>query len=340
MQDQSIAGIDILIQGPRSPVTDAVLEMFRLSRSADLPDKVGISIFDLNASDDRKGVLPAWLREKLARLDPSREVLMLYGPGNDPAAVINNGSAWQCAWMGTQGREIRYVSCKMADGRTPLSVSTVLVPLLRDLLAARNKLLLHAAAVRCPHNCGVLILADSGGGKTTTALSMLRQGSGFLADDLVVLQEAGRDVQVTGFPELLNLTEQTVRFFPEIQEHFDLTPKTTASEKRMISAQAVYGDAYMLETCRLDAVFFVQIEPEGPQARPTDPAKALGKLLRGHTFAQSQQIPKASVSGFFSILDRIPTYDLWTGPDPAELGKWVVEFCRTHVSRRTGEQQQ
>lgn len=338
MQDHSIAGIDILISGPRSPVTDAVLEMFRLTRSADLPDKVRISIFDLQASDNLKGVLPTWLCEKLTRLTPSRNVIMLYGPDNDLAAVINDGLAWQCGWMEVQGQEIRYVSCKKTDGRTPLSVSTVLVPLLRDILAARNKLLLHAAAVRCPNGCGILILADSGGGKTTTALSMLRQGSAFLADDLVVLQAAGEEVQVTGFPELLNLTEQTVRFFPEIQEHFDLTSKMNASQKKMISAQAVYGNANMVDTCRLDAIFFVRIESEGPQTRPANPGQALGKLLRGHTFAQSQQVPRTSVSNFFSILDRIPAFELHTGPDPVNLGQWLIEFCHAHLSRATGEQ--
>ena len=336
MQDHSIAGVDTLIRGPHSPVTDAVMQMFRLSRSTGLPDNVRISIFDLHASDNLNGVLPAWLCQKLARLTPSKEVLMLYGPSNDLAAVINNGSAWQCAWMEIQGHEIRYVSCKKADGKTPLSVSTVLVPILRELLAARNKLLLHAAAVRCPNGCGILILADSGGGKTTTALSILRQGSGFLADDLVVLQEIGRDIQITGFPELLNLTEQTVEFFPEIREHFDLSTQRPASEKRMISAQTVYGYEYMLESCQLHAIFFVQIEPDGPQTKAANPGQALGRLLRGHTFAKSQQIPKASVSSFFTLLDRIPAFELHTCPDPVNLGKWIVEFCHTHWSQWVG----
>ncbi|MBT8370035.1 MAG: hypothetical protein KJO34_03665 [Deltaproteobacteria bacterium] len=336
MQDHSIAGINILIRGPRSPVTDAVLEMFRLSHATDLPDKVGIAIFDLHASDNLEGVLPAWLCQKLARLTPSKEVLMLYGPSNELAAVINNGSAWQCAWVEIQGHEIRYVSCKKADGRTPLSVSTVLVPILRDLLAARNKLLLHAAAVRCPNGCGILILADSGGGKTTTALSTLRQGSGFLADDLVVLQEVGQDIQITGFPELLNLSEQTVGFFPEIKEHFDFSTQIPASAKRRISAQTVYGAEYMLETCHLHAIFFVQIEPDGPKTKLTNPGQALGRLLRGHTFAKSQQIPKASVSSFFTLLDRIPAFELHTGPDPVNLGKWIVKFCQTHWRQWAG----
>jgi len=335
MQDHSIAGIDILIRGPHSPVTDAVLEMFRLSRSKDLPDKVRISIFDLHASDNVSGILPAWLGEKLARLRPSRQVSMLHGPGKELAAVINNGLAWQCGWMAGSDSEIRYVSCKKIDGRTPLSVSTVLVPILRDLLVARNKLLLHAAAVRCPNGCGILILADSGGGKTTTALSMLRQGSRFLADDLVVLQKLDHVVQVTGFPELLNLTAQTVQFFPEIQEHFDSTANSNASGKKMISAQTVYGSEYMLEACRLDAIFFVQIGVQGPQTRPSRPGEALGKLIRSHTFAQSQQVPRASVSGFFSILDGVPVFELQTGPDPVCLGSWLIEFCHTHLRRRT-----
>ena len=336
MQDHSIAGIDILIRGPRSPVTDAVLEMFRLTHPVRLPEKVRLFIHDLQGSEDLDRTLPLWVCGKLNQLPPSEEVLMVYGSRGELAAIINNGAARYCAWMAGTADEIRYVSCKMTAKRTPLSVSSVLVPVLRELVARRGKLLVHAASLRYPDGTGILLLADSGGGKTTTALSILRQGAWFLSDDLTVLQETDEQVYMTGFPELLNLTDQTVNFFPELRDFLSGSDRQIATGKRMISAQKVYGSVRMLESCHLHAVYFVNIVPQGPLAKPVNTSNAIGKFIRAHTFARSQSMPASSVESLFSILSHIPVFDLHSGPDPVSLGKWLIENNGTHRSISTG----
>ena len=330
MQDHSIAGIGITIRGPRSPVTDAVLEMFRLTRPPRLPETVSLTIYDLKGIDGLDSILPEWLCEKLRHLAPSQDALMVYGPDGDLATIINSGTARYCAWMAVGAKEIRYLSCKMTEHRTPLSVSSVLVPVLRELVAAHDRVLLHAASLCFPDKTGILILADSGGGKTTTALSVLRQGARFLADDLTVLNESQEQIHMTGFPELLNLTSQTIRFFPELHGAADESNQQVATGKRIVSVKKIYGNHCVMDACRLHVAYFVRITSEGPGVQPVPVSSALGKLIHAHTFARNQSMTQSTVAHLFSFLSRIRTYELLTGPDPALLGKWLLENCHRH----------
>ena len=334
MQDHSIAGIGIRIRGPRSPVTDAVLEMFRLTHPAPLPEKVSLTLHDLKGIDDLDSILPEWLCKKLHHLAPTKDALMVYGPEGDLATIINSGSSRCCAWMDSGATKMRYVSCKMTQNRTPLSVSSVLVPVLRELVAAYDRVLLHAASLCCPDKTGILILADSGGGKTTTALSLLRQGARFLSDDLTVLHESREQVHMTGFPELFNLTSQTIKFFPELQGAADKSNQQVATGKRIVSVKKIYGSDCVMDACPLHVAYVVRITSDGPGVQPVPVGSALGKLIHAHTFARDQSMSKPIVSHLFSFLSRIRTYELMTGSDPAILGEWLIQNCGSHAYQR------
>lgn len=330
MQNKSIAGIDLLIRGPRSPVTDAVLEMFQLTRSVNLPEKVCLTTYDLRGAAGIDRVLPAWVCGALEDLTTSEEVKMVYGSAGDRAALFSNGQTRSCAWLSAGADQIRYVSCKMTSERIPLAVSSVLVPVLRELLTLRNRILLHAAALRNPDGTGLLLLADSGGGKTTTVLSMIRQGASFLGDDLSILQESGDRVVVSGFPELLTVTGETLDFFPELKEFVDRSNRQSISKKWIVSAQDIYGGSRMLDSCRLHVVYLVKKSADGPKAERLAPSAAFGKLIRAHTFAQSQSISNSSASSLFSILSRIPAFELYTGTNPEILANWVMKNSLNH----------
>jgi len=72
---------------------------------------------------------------------------------------------------------------------------------------ARNVRVLHAGAVERDGRA-VIVLAPSGGGKTTTALALLRRGWRLLSDDFAVV---GADGVVHPFPRRLNLTDATLQ---------------------------------------------------------------------------------------------------------------------------------
>ena len=335
MHNRSIAGINISISGPHSPVTDAVLEMFRFTSAFPHAEKVNLSVYDLKDIAALYRILPLWLGRQIESLLPAKDAQLVYGLDDALAAITNDGMSINCAMMAADKDEIRYFSCKLTDQKSPLSVSSALVPVLKELLVAHDRQLLHAASLCCPDGTGVLLLADAGGGKTTTALSMLRQGARLLSDDLTVLQGTDQYFSMAGFPELMNLTDGTINFFPELGDHLSKNKEPKSMGKHMLAARNVYGGERMLDSCRVHVVFLVKIASEGPRLLPVSISAALGNLIRAHAFARSQKISKSSFAIFSSLLSQIPTFELHTGQDPAALGKWLVRNCRSHRRDRT-----
>jgi hypothetical protein len=88
------------------------------------------------------------------------------------------------------------------------------LPLL-ELAKRRGRYGLHAAALAVDGN-GILLAGGSGSGKSTLATALIRGGWDFLGDDLVFLCPDDDGVRALAFPDDLDLTDATARFFPEL----------------------------------------------------------------------------------------------------------------------------
>ena len=63
----------------------------------------------------------------------------------------------------------------------------------------------------------ILIPGTSGAGKSTLAITLLRGGFGYLSDDMVFLQRRSDGLGVLSFPEDVDVSDQTINFFPELE---------------------------------------------------------------------------------------------------------------------------
>jgi putative flippase GtrA len=96
---------------------------------------------------------------------------------------------------------------------SPHVIYTNLVePLLRFLLVAKGRMLLHAATVVLDGKT-IMLSAETDTGKTSTILQMLQErGEGvFLSDDMVILDRSG---SVSRYPKPLTISAHTVRSTP------------------------------------------------------------------------------------------------------------------------------
>jgi hypothetical protein len=98
------------------------------------------------------------------------------------------------------------------------------------MLKRRGQFSIHAAALTL-RGRGLLIAGDSGTGKTTLTVVLLRAGFGFLGDDTVFLSGDGDTPRVLAFPDEIDLTDQTASFFPELVRLLEL-PKRAGFPKR------------------------------------------------------------------------------------------------------------
>src|SRR5207244_1150026 len=88
---------------------------------------------------------------------------------------------------------------------------------LTELLKRRGMYTIHATALE-RNGRGVLIPGDSGRGKTTCFLSLLRAGYRCLSDDHPLLRQDGSHLELLSFPVKIDVTEKTIGFFPELQQ--------------------------------------------------------------------------------------------------------------------------
>ncbi|MEA2561560.1 MAG: hypothetical protein QOH06_3064 [Acidobacteriota bacterium] len=107
-----------------------------------------------------------------------------------------------------------------------LSHPLLSVPMM-ELLKRRGLFGVHAAGADLDGRALVLA-GTSGSGKSTLSVALARAGFGFLGDDTLFLD--GR--RVLAFPDEIDLTEESVSFFPDLQ----LAPPPAGWRKRQLRA--------------------------------------------------------------------------------------------------------
>ncbi len=90
---------------------------------------------------------------------------------------------------------------------------TVLPILLGIVSASIGVTPVHCACV-VKAGSGLLLGGESGAGKSTTALSLARNGFSYLSDDCTYLSRTGAEMRAWGLPTLVKLLPEAVRHFP------------------------------------------------------------------------------------------------------------------------------
>ncbi len=327
--------------GNPSPVREAVDNLFRLfqNSSDSCCRQIEMHVWDL--LDNTTTVLPDFLSPYLNDTEAISEPTMVQGETISIGFVhAHDGVFTACYYMPEYSR-IEFVAVRRSYSETAPSIETelcmettlcitsVLVPLLREIILDNRHVLFHSAAIACPDGTGMLLFADSGGGKTTTSLSLMRLGAKLLGDDLVMVNEEDDKLLLHGFPEPLNLTDQTISFFDELS-HLKHTA-TPVGTKVVFSPQDIYGPRCFQEKVPLNVAYIVHKSPGDPYVERLSSRESLGFLLRAHTFARCQTISRIALDRMYQILDSISFYRLYTGSDPVALGKWLINSARDHA---------
>jgi hypothetical protein len=125
-----------------------------------------------------------------------------------------------------------------------------------ELMKRHSRFSLHAAGLALD-GCGLLLAGGSGSGKSTLTVALLRAGFAFLGDDMLFLESAPGGVQVLAFPDEIDLTEPTTRFFPELAWTHE-TPRAPGWPKWSFSAAQLYPTTFEM-TCRAKILVFPRV---------------------------------------------------------------------------------
>jgi hypothetical protein len=214
--------------------------------------------------------------------------------------------------------------CDLATGRTRLSylqpdayslylASHPFVTLsLIELLKRRGLYNLHAAGL-CIDGQGFLLSGNSGAGKTTLAVALVRAGFDFLSDDMLFLTTGHDSLGILGFPDQSNVSDETVSMFPEL--HAALNPAgLRVGPKSQIRVEEFYG-ANTVWGCRPAVVIFPRIGHSGRSVlTPVDQDEALLELLP-NLFLTEAVSSQAHLDALTRLAQEARCYRLETGRD-------------------------
>lgn len=121
----------------------------------------------------------------------------------------------------------------------------VLTLLLVEILRRQGWYSLHAAGFG-EKGKAILIPGTSGAGKSTLSIALLRAKFDYLSDDMVFLARRDGGLVVRGLTEDVDVSEQTIRFFPELQFLLQ-SPTPDGFTKKQLRADATYGTRVVAE---------------------------------------------------------------------------------------------
>ncbi len=132
----------------------------------------------------------------------------------------------------------------------------MLTILLVEILKRRDCYSMHAAGFASDGKA-ILIPGTSGAGKSTLAITLLRGGLGYLSDDMVFLRRADEGLEAFGFPEDVDVNDQTIDFFPEL-DFLKRSTKNAGWSKKQVRADEVYRSELVRDALP-GAIVFPQI---------------------------------------------------------------------------------
>ncbi|MBS0165592.1 MAG: hypothetical protein JSR29_05910 [Nitrospira sp.] len=193
---------------------------------------------------------------------------------------------------------------------------------LTELLRHRGLYTIHATALE-KNGRGVLIPGNSGRGKTTSFISLLRSGYRYLSDDHPLLRDAGTHIDLLPFPIKINVTEQTVGFFPELRT----APAQVLQSrfpKRAFHAKDLYPTS-IGECCQPALVLFPHvINASHSHLELLSKSRALEMLLPQALLVYDSEVAKREFQVLAKLIKQVDCYRLHFGRDILELPQLIT----------------
>jgi hypothetical protein len=184
---------------------------------------------------------------------------------------------------------------------------------------------LHAAAL-IRDGTGYLFLGESGSGKSSAALSLVRQGWRYVSDDALLVRPSADGIEVLAFRKHFYLDPVLSHKFPEIEPHLQGSAMGDHT-KRFLDVDAVYPDRFQ-PSCIPRVLIYTQIVPQ-PESKliPIDKTTALIKLMRqSASLFFKRQAVNVHLEALKRLVSQSYSYELLAGRDLYERPEKITEI--------------
>ncbi|MDT7041592.1 hypothetical protein [Candidatus Nitronereus thalassa] len=191
---------------------------------------------------------------------------------------------------------------------------------LQNILKRKGYFTLHATSLE-KNGRAVLIPGNSGRGKTTAFLSLLRSGYRCLSDDHPLVHENGNGLNIYSFPEKVDVTEDSIEFFPELRSAREYIHP--GMRKPYFLIENVYSEG-LATSCKPGLIIFPQVmdRPTSVLERVSG-TQALDSLIRESFLPRGNDIAKQEFHLLSKLVKQSSCYRLLFGQDVLDLPRLI-----------------
>lgn len=200
-----------------------------------------------------------------------------------------------------------------------------------ELLKWKGYYTIHATALEKDGH-GVLIPGYSGQGKTTTFLSLLRSGFRCLSDDHPFLHANGNGVEVLAFPVKVDVTNNTVGFFPELQQAGSLLHQ--GSWKKYFFVDDLYPGGTGHSSKAKIILFPKVIDSPSSHLENLPKGQALEELLPQGLLVYDQALAKKEFQVLTELVQQSDCYRVFCGRNVLDLHKLITPLLEDTSSKQ------
>ncbi len=187
--------------------------------------------------------------------------------------------------------------------------NTLLVPMLNEMLALHRMYLMHCACVAV-NGRGVLIGAESGGGKTTMTLALSLSGADFISDDITLLDMNREFPLFRGFSRSIRILPDTLNIIPGLSH---LKGRDQVSGKIEIEPSDLAPKGIMSQAAASLLLFPHQDQDDkGTDFEKLTPGDALQYLVPHGMFVSGVYNYHLRMIALLDLLEHTPAYRLRT----------------------------
>lgn len=213
-------------------------------------------------------------------------------------------------------------------GRLPVLTEGLLHTSLLWALRARRLFELHAAGVALEGHAPIIIVGDSGAGKTTLMLALVEAGFGYLGDDRVLVRRGigAPHPIVCSYPRAFHVGERTLASFSGLASVAE-APRGT-EEKHAVDPRLAYPTAHRLGGEPPALLLFTQLgHCPDTVTRALPQAEAFGRLLSASAILAVEGMPHRdeNLSCLRDLVVATPCYELIAGYDMLEAPLTTVK---------------
>ncbi|RJQ16252.1 MAG: hypothetical protein C4560_09970 [Nitrospiraceae bacterium] len=197
-------------------------------------------------------------------------------------------------------------------GKTAKSRQEFLMLSLLWLLHRHGLYALHANGL-VKDNSGILLVGSSGSGKSTSSLSLIRQGWNYLSDDVVLLKESPDGIESIAFQKGISFGPNLAGHYPELDRY---GKPSMNGQKKFLDIKSVYPDGFVYSSFPKVLIFPEVTQHKNSVLSPVAGAEALIMLIKnsGGIMVDKKTTGK-QIEVLKQLISQVNSYRLFLGHD-------------------------